>query len=112
MVQTSFSQIIEQILNAVVSIGAAYLFMKAVADKDKTTQAVYGAAGSALGTGAGVLIALVFMYLVYLLNKKFIHNRIKAYLLYYIPYGNACCVKYFYLQLQHSCEPEIISNYS
>ncbi len=76
MVQTSFSQIIEQILNAVVSIGAAYLFMQMVSDKDKTTQAVYGAAGSALGTGAGVLIALVFMYLVYLLNKRFIRNRI------------------------------------
>ncbi len=77
MVQTSFSQIIEQILNAVVSIGAAYLFMQAVADRDKTTQAVYGAAGSALGTGAGVLIALIFMYLMYLLNKRFIRNRIK-----------------------------------
>lgn len=76
MVQTSFSQIIEQILNAVVSISAAYLFMQAAAGQDKTTQAVRGAEGSALGTGAGVLIALVFMYLVYLLNRKFIQKRI------------------------------------
>ena len=76
MVQTSFSQIIEQILNAVVSISAAYLFMEAVKDKNHTTQAVYGAAGSALGTGAGVLIALIFMYLIYLLNRKFIQKRI------------------------------------
>ena len=32
-----------------------------VADKDTTTQAIYGAVGSALGTGSGVLIALVFI---------------------------------------------------
>lgn len=76
MVQTSFSQIIEQILNAVVSISAAYLFMQAVAGQDKTTQAVYGAAGSALGTGAGVLIALFFMCLMYMLNRKFIQGRV------------------------------------
>lgn len=77
MLQTSVSQILEQILNAVVSLVAAYLFMKAVANSDTTTQAVYGAAGSALGTGTGVLIALVFMYLMYLLNKKIIYHRIE-----------------------------------
>lgn len=77
MLQTSVSQILEQILNAVVSLVAAYLFMKAVASSDTTTQAVYGAAGSALGTGAGVLIALIFMYLMYLLNKKIIFHRIE-----------------------------------
>lgn len=77
MLQTSVSQILEQILNAVVSLVAAYLFMKAVASSDTTTQAVYGAAGSALGTGTGVLIALVFMYLMYLLNKKIIYHRIE-----------------------------------
>lgn len=76
MVHTSFSQIIEQILNAAVSIGAAYLFMQSVAGSDKTTQAVYGAAGSALGTGAGVLIALIFMYFMYVLNKKYIYGRL------------------------------------
>lgn len=77
MLQTSVSQILEQILNAGVSLLAAYLFMQSVAGSDKTTQAVYGAAGSALGTGAGVVIALIFMYLMYLLNKKFIHKRIE-----------------------------------
>ena len=39
MLQTSFSQIIEQILNAVVSLGAAYLLIKTVSEKDETTQA-------------------------------------------------------------------------
>lgn len=37
MVPTSFSQIVEQILNAVVSILAAFLLIKAVAGKDTTT---------------------------------------------------------------------------
>ncbi len=77
MVQTSYSQIIEQILNAIISILAAYLLKQTVLDKDATTQAVYGAMGSALGTGAGVLIALAFMWFVYGYNKKYIHKRLK-----------------------------------
>lgn len=77
MLQTSFSQIIEQILNAVVSLLAAYLLMGVVADKDATTQAIYGAVGSALGTGSGVLIALVFMWLIYMLNRPSIQRRVK-----------------------------------
>lgn len=77
MLQTSFSQIVEQILNAVVSLLAAYLLMGLVADKDTTTQAIYGAVGSALGTGSGVLIALVFMWMIYLLNKPSITKRIE-----------------------------------
>lgn len=77
MVQTSFSQILEQILNAIISILAAYLLKQAVIDKDLTTQAIYGAMGSALGTGAGVLIALAFMWLVYGLNREYISKRMK-----------------------------------
>lgn len=77
MIQTSVSQILEQILNAVVSIGAAYLFMQLVADRDPTTQAIYGAIGSALGTGIGVLTALLFMFAIYMMNRKFINRRIQ-----------------------------------
>lgn len=76
MVQTSISQILEQILNAVISIMAAYLLKQLVIDRDASTQAVYGAMGSALGTGAGVLIALAFMVLMYGINKKEIRERI------------------------------------
>ena len=77
MLQTSFSQIVEQILNAIVSLLAAYLLMGLVADKDATTQAIYGAVGSALGTGSGVLLALIFMWLIYLLNRPSIQKRIQ-----------------------------------
>ncbi len=77
MVQTSVSQILEQILNAIISIMAAYLLKQLVIDRDPSTQAVYGAMGSALGTGAGVLIALAFMSFMYGLHKKEIKERIQ-----------------------------------
>lgn len=76
MLQTSVSQILEQILNAVCSIGAAYLFIRFVAEKDETTRAIYGAMGSALGTGVGVLTALLFMFAIYMLNRKMLRKRI------------------------------------
>ena len=77
MVQTSVSQILEQILNAIISIMAAYLLKQLVIDRDPSTQAVYGAMGSARGTGAGVLIALAFMTFMYGLHKKEIKERIQ-----------------------------------
>lgn len=77
MVPTSISQIMEQILNAVVSIGAAFLLMKIFADTDDKTRAAWGAVGSALGTGIGVLTALAFMFLLYEMNKKVILDRVK-----------------------------------
>lgn len=76
MVQTSISQILEQIANAVISILAAYLLMRSVNESDQTNQAIHGAMGSAMGTGAGVFIALLFMASVYLLNRKVIQKRI------------------------------------
>ncbi len=85
MVQTSLSQILEQIVNAVVSIGASYgfivLFMgsyeKSEVAADQSSRAVYGAMGSALGTGAGVLMALLFMAAVYALNRPMIRRRME-----------------------------------
>lgn len=77
MVQTSVSQILEQILNAVVSIGAAYLLMQLFIEEDEKTRAAWGAVGSALGTGIGVVVALLFMLMVYQMNRKVISARIK-----------------------------------
>ncbi len=80
MIQTSVSQILEQIVNAVVSIGAAYGFVNMAKELQNETgadqTAVYGAIGSALGTGAGVLVALLFMAGIYALNREIIHKRI------------------------------------
>lgn len=73
MVQTSISQIIEQIVNAVFSVGTAYFMIKSVMGTmdipDETnaqkTRAIWGAMGSAVGTGMGVLFALLFMLYAY-----------------------------------------------
>lgn len=77
MVHTSISQVIEQILNAAVSILAAKLLIGFVRDGDATTRAIYGSAGSALGTGAGVLIGLLFMFGMYRLNSGIIKRRVE-----------------------------------
>ncbi len=80
MVQTSVSQILEQIINAIVSIGAAYGFVriaKKAAEGEAQNVAAYGAMGSAVGTGAGVIAALLFMGGIYLLNRKLIQRRIR-----------------------------------
>ncbi|MBQ4537363.1 MAG: polysaccharide biosynthesis protein [Lachnospiraceae bacterium] len=85
MAQTSVSQILEQIANALVSIGAAYLLIKSAmgtlevpADtQGQVSRAVYGAMGSAMGTGMGVLVALLFMLGIYALNRGLIQKRIR-----------------------------------
>ncbi len=84
MAQTSVSQILEQIANAVVSVGAAYLFIKSAMGTmevpqdmaGQETRASYGAIGSALGTGVGVVVALLFMLGMYGLNRRMIQRRI------------------------------------
>lgn len=78
MVQTSISQILEQIINAGISILAAYLFTRPfVGTKEASLIPIYGAAGSALGTIAGVISALLFMVLVYQLNRKYFTKKLK-----------------------------------
>lgn len=81
MVQTSVSQILEQIVNAIVSIGAAYGFVKlaekTINEGGNANASAFGAMGSAVGTGAGVVAALLFMAGIYMLNKGVIHKRIQ-----------------------------------
>lgn len=75
MVPTSISQIIEQLINAIVSVGAAWLFIEWFAGNE-TEEAIYGAAGGTLGTGAGVVAGLLFMFFVFMVNRKEIQRRI------------------------------------
>ncbi|MBQ8118701.1 MAG: polysaccharide biosynthesis protein [Lachnospiraceae bacterium] len=85
MVQTSISQVLEQIANAVVSIGAATFLIRRVMgtmlmpsdEPSQIKRATYGAMGSALGTGAGVFVAMIFMIVVYSLNKKVVRRQIE-----------------------------------
>lgn len=77
MVQTSVSQIVEQILNAAFSILMAYLLTKAMSARETSEMLSYGAAGGAIGTGVGVITALLFMLGIYALNRKTILRRVK-----------------------------------
>ncbi|MBO5999023.1 MAG: polysaccharide biosynthesis protein [Lachnospiraceae bacterium] len=76
MMPTSVSQILEQLANAIVSIAAAWLLIQTVKETMPSKAPLYGAIGSALGTGAGVLIALLFMAWCYLVNVDLLKNRI------------------------------------
>lgn len=76
MVPTSVSQILEQILNACVSVFAAWLFIHFMTGNDTTQKAIRGASGSAIGTGCGVVAALLFMLFFYLRRRKSIMEEI------------------------------------
>ena len=69
MTPTSISQVAEQIVNAVVSVLAAWLLIVNLAPGGGTEAAIYGSVGGTLGTGAGVLTGLLFMVFVYMLNR-------------------------------------------
>lgn len=75
MLPTSISQIIEQIANAVVSVAAAWLLIGSFGGDDKK-DAIFGAAGGTMGTGAGVVAGLLFMLFVYGLNRKTIRKKV------------------------------------
>ena len=77
MMPTSISQILEQIFNAIVSILAAWLFIKNISDGSELSVAKWGAAGSTVGTGAGVVVALLFMLFIYGMKRKEIRSRIQ-----------------------------------
>lgn len=67
MVPTAVSQVLEQVVNAVVSVSAAYLFMKWNADS--LVRSAWGAAGGTLGTCLGALTALMLVIFVYCLYR-------------------------------------------
>lgn len=80
LIPTAFSNIIEQIANAIVSIVAAkylYDFGKMVKDapKNYSTAGAYGAAGGTLGTAVGAFIALLFLLFIFILYKKNIKKQ-------------------------------------
>ncbi len=76
MIPTALSQIIEQIINAIVSIvGAAALFKVGVKEAAKQHEELlgpaYGASGGTLGTVAGALAGLLFLlFILYLFLPK------------------------------------------
>ena len=75
MVPTAVSQLLEQIVNAIISIVAISFMMKAFADaKD---QSAYGAAGGIMGTLAGALTALLFLIFVFCLCRPHLRRQLR-----------------------------------
>ncbi|MCR5687101.1 MAG: polysaccharide biosynthesis protein [Lachnospiraceae bacterium] len=75
MVPTAFSQLIEQIVNAVISVIAGiYLFeygtKVAALLHDEDFSPAWGAAGGTLGTGAGALSGLFVLLIMFLVHKR------------------------------------------
>lgn len=75
MLPTSASQLLEQIVNAFVSVFAAYNFM--VANSASVNIDAYGAAGGTLGTVVGSATALLFLGFVFFAYRPIIKKQIR-----------------------------------
>lgn len=82
MVPTAFSQIFEQIINAVISVTAAGVLFKVGLDSNRVYQTTgypqaFGAAGGTIGTGAGALAAFLFVLFLFFLYRPMMKRRIR-----------------------------------
>ena len=81
MMPSAISQIIEQIVNAIVSIAAAYILygygarIGAVLGNKEKYGSAYGAAGGTLGTNMGAVFALLFLGMLFLAYKRILNDR-------------------------------------
>lgn len=82
MIPTAVSQVLEQIVNAGVSIGGAYFLFKAGAEVakergDNSYGAAYAAAGGTLGTVVGALTALLFLMFIFAVYKRVLKRQMR-----------------------------------
>lgn len=75
VIPTSVSQILEQIVNAVVSVVAAKMLISHFSASEKIS--AYGAAGGTLGTLSGALVALVFLLFVFFSYYPYLKRRVQ-----------------------------------
>lgn len=75
MMPTAFSQVFEQIINAIVSVWAAYSFMKSHSASDAIE--AYGAAGGTLGTLMGAVSAFIFLMFIYVIYQPTLKKQIR-----------------------------------
>ncbi len=81
MIPTAVSQVLEQIVNAAVSIGGAWVLFSYGKKVDAllttdTAAYAYGAAGSTLGTGMGALVGFLFMAFLMLVYSYSLSRRL------------------------------------
>ena len=80
---TAISQLLEQVVNAIVSVACAWLLFgygKSLDTSfgDKGLSFAWGAAGGTIGTGAGALTALAFVFFLYLVSRKQLHALVRS----------------------------------
>ncbi len=75
MIPTAFSQVLEQIINAIVSVAAAYFLMKNYSASVDVT--AYGAAGGTLGTLVGAITGLLFLLFVFMIYKPYLRKQMR-----------------------------------
>ena len=75
MIPTAFSQLLEQIVNAFVSVFAAYRLMQL--HNASVDVEAYGAAGGTMGSLVGAIAGLVFLLFIYALNHAYIHKKVR-----------------------------------
>ncbi len=68
-VPTAISQVVEQIVNCIISLIGAYYLV--------TISTAHGAAGSTLGTLAGAFFGLLAIFIIYMRSKKSIYKNVK-----------------------------------
>ena len=78
MMPTSLSQIIEQIFVAVFALVMSSVMISHFSGESEAVVQKWGAAGATMGTGAGVAAALLFMLLIYGLNRRNIRKRLNS----------------------------------
>lgn len=83
MMPSAISQILEQIVNAIVSVWAAYVLYRtgsrigAILGDKEHYSAAYGAAGGTLGTFLGSVVALLFVLFIFLVYMKVFKRQMK-----------------------------------
>lgn len=75
MIPTAISQVLEQIVNAAVSITAAWFLVKYNSVAENV--ASYGAAGGTLGTFTGACIGLLFLLFVFVIYKPVLKKQMR-----------------------------------
>jgi len=76
MIPTAISQVLEQVVNAIVSIAASYMLIKNYSANINV--AAYGAAGGTLGTFAGACVGLIFLVFVFIIYKPVLSKQIRT----------------------------------
>lgn len=75
MIPTAISQLLEQIVNAVVSVAAAYLLMREHNASPEIS--TYGAAGGTMGTLVGGIFGLAFLIFIYQIYQPVLKKKMR-----------------------------------